>query len=57
MKRTMESMKAKMGVTVEKDLVQWIDGEVKTKRFRNRSHAVEVALKYFRENEKTEWKR
>ena len=47
----MESMKAKMSVTVEKELVEWIDKQVKTQRFRNRSHAVELALMRFRESE------
>ncbi len=47
----MESMKAKMSVTVEKNLVAWIDKQVETQRFRNRSHAVEVALRSFVEKE------
>lgn len=50
----MESMKAKMSVTVENWIVNWIDERVKTQRFRNRSHAVEVALMRFIENEKKE---
>jgi Arc/MetJ-type ribon-helix-helix transcriptional regulator len=50
----MESMKAKISVTVEKNIVNWIDDQVKTQRFRNRSHAVEVALMKFIENEKKE---
>lgn len=50
----MQGMKAKMSVTVEKVLVEWIDRQVKTQRFRNRSHAVEVALMRFRETEKEE---
>jgi Arc/MetJ-type ribon-helix-helix transcriptional regulator len=45
----MENMKQSISVTIEKDLVQWIDQEVKTQRFRNRSHLVEVALRKFRE--------
>jgi Arc/MetJ-type ribon-helix-helix transcriptional regulator len=48
----MQSMKQSISVTVEKDLVEWIDRQVKTQRFRNRSHAVEVALMKFRETEK-----
>lgn len=48
----MEDMKAKMSVTVDTELVTWIDQQVKTQRFRNRSHAVEVALMRFRETEK-----
>jgi Arc/MetJ-type ribon-helix-helix transcriptional regulator len=51
----MESMKAKMSVTVEKNLVSWIDRQVETQRFRNRSHAVEVALMRFMESGKKEW--
>jgi Arc/MetJ-type ribon-helix-helix transcriptional regulator len=50
----MEIMKAKMSVTVEQNLVQWIDRQVETQRFRNRSHAVEVALRTFIQNEKKE---
>jgi Arc/MetJ-type ribon-helix-helix transcriptional regulator len=50
----MEGMKAKISVTVEKKYVEWIDSQVKTMRFRNRSHAVEVALVRFIENEKRE---
>jgi Arc/MetJ-type ribon-helix-helix transcriptional regulator len=48
----METMKAKMSVTVEHNLVQWIDKQVETQRFRNRSHAVEVALRTFIQSEK-----
>ena len=47
----MESMKSKISVTVEKRIVDWIDGQVETQRFRNRSHAVEVALMKFIEKE------
>lgn len=50
----MENMKAKMSVTVEKNLVAWIDSQVKSQRFRNRSHAVEVALMKYVETEKKE---
>jgi len=47
----MEIMKAKMSVTVDKKLVAWIDQQVETQRFRNRSHAVELALMKFIEAE------
>lgn len=43
--------KMKISVTVEKKIVDWIDREVKTLRFRNRSHAVEYALAKFIEKE------
>ncbi|MCJ7634551.1 ribbon-helix-helix domain-containing protein [Candidatus Bathyarchaeota archaeon] len=48
----MKSMKSKISVTVEKNIVDWIDEQVKTQRFRNRSHAVELALMKFIEVEK-----
>ena len=48
----MEIMKAKISVTVEKKLVEWIDQQIETMRFRNRSHAVEYALAKFIESEK-----
>jgi len=48
----MQSMKQSISVTVEKDLVAWIDQQVKTQKFRNRSHLVELALIRFREQEK-----
>jgi len=47
----MEVMKAKISVTVEKKLVDWIDRQIETMRFRNRSHAVEFALVKFIESE------
>jgi len=50
----MESMKSKISVTVEQKIVEWIDRQVETQRFRNRSHAVEVALMRFIENDKKE---
>jgi len=50
--KDMGIMKAKINVTVEKQIVDWIDEQVKTQRFRNRSHAVELALMKFQEAER-----
>lgn len=50
--KNMENMKAKISVTVDRKIVEWIDEQVKTQRFRNRSHAVELALMRFIETEK-----
>jgi len=47
-------MKQSISVTVEKEIVKWIDGQVKTQRFRNRSHLVEFALMKFRQSEGTQ---
>ena len=43
--------KIKISVTIEKKFIDWVDKEVKTLRFRNRSHAVEYALAKFIEKE------
>jgi len=48
----MDSMKSKISVTVDKQIVDWIDEQIKTQRFRNRSHAVELALMKFIQAEK-----
>lgn len=45
-------MKAKLSVTVEQKYVNWIDEQIETLRFRNRSHAIEYALAKFIETEK-----
>lgn len=40
----MQGMKAKINVTIEESLLTKLDAAVKTQRFRNRSHAVELGL-------------
>lgn len=50
----MQTMKQSISVTVEKGLVDWIDRQVETQRFRNRSHLVELALLRFRDSEQKE---
>jgi len=42
-------IRVRVTVTVDNELVQWIDAEVKTKRFRNRSHAIEYAIAKLKE--------
>jgi len=36
--------KGKMTVSVDQELIEWIDKEIKTKRFASRSHAVDYIL-------------
>lgn len=49
----MESMpKEKVTVTIEKNILLWIDKQIGTFRFRNRSHAFEYALAKLMEEEK-----
>lgn len=45
----MQSMKQSISVTIDKELVEWIDKQVETKKYRNRSHLVELALTEFQE--------
>jgi metal-responsive CopG/Arc/MetJ family transcriptional regulator len=46
----MDSMKQKISVTVETNLVKWFNIRVETQKFRNLSHAVEVALMEYKKN-------
>jgi metal-responsive CopG/Arc/MetJ family transcriptional regulator len=39
-----EENKVKTSVALDSELVEWIDGEVKKRRFANRTHAIEYAL-------------
>lgn len=45
-------VRAKVSVTIDTELVQWVDEQVKARRFRNRSHAFEWALAHVVEEEK-----
>jgi len=36
--------KERLCVTIEKELIEWIDKQANTIRFRNRSHVVEYAV-------------
>ena len=40
----------KVTATIDKELVEWLDGEVEKRRFRNRSHAIEYAIAKLKEN-------
>ena len=46
--------KIPISVTVEKKYLEWVDKQVQTLRFRNRSHAVEYALAKLIELDKKE---
>jgi len=37
-------VRAKISVTIDREFVRWIDEQIETRRFRNRSHAIEWAL-------------
>jgi Arc/MetJ-type ribon-helix-helix transcriptional regulator len=40
--------KVKTSVTLDEDILKWVDAEIKTKRFANRTHAIEYALEQLR---------
>ena len=42
--------KIKTSVALDEDLLSWIDKMVETKRFANRTHAIEYALQKLRES-------
>ena len=44
--------KMKLSVTVDADLVKWIDSQIKKKKFANRSHGFEYAVSQLKEKEK-----
>ena len=37
-------MKEKFSISVDDDLLKWLDSEIKNKRFASRSHGIEFAL-------------
>jgi len=43
--------KEKLSITVDSDLLKWIDAEIKKKRFSSRSHAFEYAVNRLKESE------
>ena len=43
-------MKTKISATVDQAILNWVDTQVKTQRFRNRSHAIDYALNQLRKN-------
>lgn len=42
-----------MSVTIDIELIHWIEEQIKKQKFRNKSHAVEYALLKLKESERT----
>lgn len=42
--------KTKISITLDGDLIKWLDSQIKQKRFANRSHGIEFALSQLRES-------
>jgi len=36
--------KVKLSITIDKDLVKWLDSQIQKKKFANRSHGIEYAV-------------
>ncbi len=45
-------VKLKTSVAIDKDLLDWVDKQIKAKRFATRTHAIEFALQKLKEEEK-----
>ncbi len=41
--------KLKTSIALDADLLKWIDSQIETKRFANRTHAIEYALQKLKE--------
>jgi Arc/MetJ-type ribon-helix-helix transcriptional regulator len=46
--------KVKTSIALDEELLEWVDGMVLSKRFANRTHAVEYALQRLKEREREE---
>ena len=42
-------LKKKLSITIESDLIEWMNKEVKKVEYRNRSHLIEVAVSRLKE--------
>ncbi len=47
----LEMVRARVFATIREDLLSWVDDQVKSGRFRNRSHALEYGLIKLRESD------
>ncbi len=47
----MDTMKDNISVSLEKDTIAWLDEQVKTGKYRNRSHAAEYAIQELKKRE------
>jgi Arc/MetJ-type ribon-helix-helix transcriptional regulator len=43
--------KPRIAITIDPELLNWIDGKIKSKKFANRSHAIEYCVHDAMENE------
>ena len=43
-------MRAKLSISIERELLDWVDKQAETLEFRSRSHVIEVAIAKLRES-------
>ena len=48
-KEPIRELKKRLSITIEEDLIKWMDNEVKKVEYRNRSHLIEVAVSRLKE--------
>lgn len=44
--------KVKTSIAMDRDLLEWIDAQIKTKRFATRTHAIEYAVQQLKDQAK-----
>lgn len=44
--------KLKTSIAMDEDLLEWIDSQIKTKRFATRTHAIEYAVQKLKDQDK-----
>ena len=52
MKQETVNMKKKISITIEEDLLKWVDEQTKSVEFSSRSHVIEVAISKLRDSDK-----
>ena len=48
----MARKKPTVSMTIDAELLRWLDSKIKTKKFANRSHAVEYCVEFTRKRDK-----
>ena len=46
------NMKISIATTIDDEMLKWIESQVKTGKFANRSHGIEYCIRYTKNNEK-----
>ena len=52
MKQETVNMKKKVSITIEEDLLKWVDEQTKSVEYSSRSHVIEVAISRLKNSDK-----